>query len=71
MIKANKDKVEIYGSPEQVAAEMIAILDEFVMWQTLNGGGPAREVGIKLYEAWKHAEENRCRKMSRKCRKMS
>ena len=27
MIKANKDKVEIYGSPEQVAAEMIAILD--------------------------------------------
>lgn len=58
MIKANKDKVEISGSPEQVAAEMIAIMHEFVMWQALNSGGPEREAGIKLYEAWKRGEEN-------------
>lgn len=61
MIKANKDKVEITGSPELAAAEMIAIIKEFVIWQAVNGDGPAREIekaGIELYEAWKHAEES-------------
>lgn len=61
MIKANKDKVEIYGSPELVAAEMIAIINKFVIWQAVNGDGPAREIykaGIELYEACKHAEES-------------
>ena len=61
MIKANKDKVEISGSPELVAAEMIAIINEFVMWQIVNGDGPVSEiekVGIELYEAWKNREES-------------
>ena len=61
MIKANKDKVEISGSPELVAAEMIAIMHEFVIWQAVNGDGPASEIekaGIKLYEAWKNREES-------------
>ena len=58
MIEANKDKVKFTGSPELVTAEMIAIMHEFVMWQALNSGGPAREAGIKLYEAWKRGEEN-------------
>lgn len=61
MIKANKDKVEISGSPEQVAAEMIAIMHEFVMWQVVNGDGPVSEIekaGIELYEAWKNREES-------------
>ena len=58
MIKANKDKVEITGSSELVAAEMIAIMNEFVVWETINGGGPSCEVAIKLYEAWKRGEEN-------------
>lgn len=61
MIKANKDKVEITGSPEQVAAEMIAIMHEFVIWQVVNGDGPASEIekaGIKLYETWKNREES-------------
>ena len=61
MIKANKDKVEITGSPELVAAEMIAIINEFVMWQVVNSDGPVSEiekVGIKLYEAWKNREES-------------
>lgn len=61
MIKANKDKVEISGSPEQVAAEMIAIINEFVIWQVVNGDGPVREIekaGIELYEAWKNREES-------------
>jgi len=61
MIKANKDKVEISGSPELVAAEMIAIINEFVMWQIVNGDGPVREIekaGIELYETWKHGGES-------------
>jgi len=58
MIKANKDKVVITGSPELVTAEMIAIMHEFVMWQALNSGGPAREAGIELYESWKHGGES-------------
>lgn len=61
MIKANKNKVEISGSPGLVAAEMIAIINEFVMWQVVNGDGPVSEiekVGIKLYEAWKNREES-------------
>lgn len=61
MIKANKDKVEITGSPELVAAEMIAVIKEFVIWQAVNGDGPAREIekaGIELYETWKNREES-------------
>lgn len=61
MIKANKDKVEISGSPEQVSAELIAITNEFVMWIILNSDRSASEVekaAIELYEAWKNREES-------------
>lgn len=60
-IKANKDKVEISGSPEQVAADMIAIIYEFVAWENINSevaGSEVQNVTTSLYETWKHAEEN-------------
>lgn len=60
-IKANKDKVEISGSPEQVAADMIAIIYEFVTWENINSevaGSEVQNVTTSLYETWKHAEEN-------------
>lgn len=57
MIKADKGNVEISGSVETVAAEMIAILHEFVVWERLHSEKPAVEVeqaATALYEAWTH-----------------
>ncbi len=60
-IKANKDKVEISGSPEQVAADMIAIIYEFVAWENINSevaGSEVQNVTTSLYETWKHGGES-------------
>lgn len=61
MIKAKKNKVKFSGSVEVVAAEMIAILHEFVVWEALNSLKPAVELkkdANELYTAWKNREEN-------------
>lgn len=61
MIKAKKDKVEISGSPEQVAAEMIAIVYEFVAWENVNSevaGSELQNIATGLYEIWKHGGES-------------
>lgn len=61
MIKADKGTVEIKGSAEVVAAEMIAIINDFVAWANINSELPGSELqnlAISLYETWKHGTVN-------------